>query len=458
MIMQNTIAAIATPQAAGGIAIIRLSGCDAIAIADRLFEPVAGSKPLAEKSGYTAAYGRIIHNDTILDTVVAIVYRAPRSYTGEDVVEICCHGGLVVTREVLRAVLSAGASPAQPGEFIRRAYENGKLTLTEAEAVIDIIQSHSRQALSAALSQHDGALYRAIQQIKETLLNTAGHLAAWADYPEDDIAEVDSAVIATVLTQAQTQLDTLLKGYDSGKLLRTGIDTAIVGKPNVGKSTLMNLLVGEQRSIVTEIAGTTRDIIEESVMVGDILLKLSDTAGIRDTTDTVEQFGVELAKKRLTRAALVLAVFDSSSPFDDEDKAMIAAIPSDCIVIAVVNKADLTQQLVLDDVENRFACIVNISAKEEQGVEQLHEAIASALKLDQIDTGAAMLANERQRGCAEGARIAVTEGLEALIGGMTLDAVSISIEQAIDCLMELTGERITVELANKVFSNFCVGK
>ncbi|MEG0692527.1 MAG: tRNA uridine-5-carboxymethylaminomethyl(34) synthesis GTPase MnmE [Oscillospiraceae bacterium] len=453
---QKTIAAIATPLAVGGISVIRISGEDAIAVADKVFKSASGVL-LCDKKGYTASYGSVYHGDQQLDTSVAVVYRAPKSYTGEDVVEISCHGGLFITREVLRAVIDCGAANAQAGEFTKRAFLNGKLTLTQAEAVIDVINCKNAQALNAAKSQLDGALFRRIQQVKENLLKTAGHLAAWVDYPEEDIDIIDQEDMMKNLKFAEDTVIQLLNTFDTGKLIKEGIDTVIVGKPNVGKSTLMNLLAGCQKSIVTEIAGTTRDIVEETVNIGDVMLRLSDTAGIHETEDMVEKFGVALAKERLGRAALILAVFDSSTTLEDEDYKIIKKVqekPS----IAVINKTDLDAKIDLEHLEKNFQTIISISAKEDSSIQLLETAIKEQVQIYEFDMSAGMIATERQRECATNAKQYIEESIVALKDGMTLDAVTVSIEMAIDALLELTGGRITEEIVNEVFSHFCVGK
>ncbi len=454
--MSKTITAIATPLAVGGISVIRISGDDAIAIADKVFKSQCGEM-LKSKKGYTASYGVVHNSDVEIDTGIAVVYRAPKSYTGEDVVEISCHGGIYITREVLRAILQNGAFLAQAGEFTKRAFLNGKMSLTQAEAVIDMISAHNKQALNAAKSQLDGALFKKIQHEKENLLNIAGHLAAWVDYPEEDIPVIENNNLLLSLEKANTTMDELLKSYDTGKLLKEGIDTVIIGKPNVGKSTLMNLLVGSQKSIVTEIAGTTRDVIEESVMIGDVMLKLSDTAGIRKTDDTVEKFGVEIAKKRLETATMVLAVFDSSTAISEEDKLIISSL-NDKLTIAIINKTDLDEKIDMEYIKANFKNIVKISAKHETDLGLLENIIKSELQLNDIDTSIGMIANERQRECAISASRYIKESIEALKDGFTLDAITVSIEMAIDSLLELTGGRITSEIVDQVFSHFCVGK
>ena len=272
-----TIAAISTAQGEGGVGVIRISGSDAVKIADRVFQNI-NDRRLSSLKGYTAAFGKIIAENEPIDEAVALVFRAPHSYTGEDVVELSCHGGIYITQQVLRAVLDAGAVPAQAGEFTKRAFLNGKIDLTEAESVIDIISAKNRSAARAALSVKEGVLRRRITKVKDSLLSLAAHLSAWADYPEEDIAEVTDDMILSTCSDAQKELQSLLSTYDSGQAVKQGIDTVIAGRPNVGKSTLMNLLSGSEKSIVTEIPGTTRDIVEDTVVAGDVILRLSDTA------------------------------------------------------------------------------------------------------------------------------------------------------------------------------------
>lgn len=453
----STIAAIATPLALGGISVIRISGSEAIPVADRVFRAKNG-KPLAVKSGYTAAFGTVYDSSgRELDSSVATVFRAPRTYTGEDVVELSCHGGVVITREVLRAVVEAGAALAGPGEFTRRAFLNGKLSLTQAEAVADLIHAKNRQAISAAKTQLDGALHRKIEAIKESLLTIAGHLSAWVDYPEEDIPALGADELETTLRSALGEMDQLLSTFDTGKMIREGIATVIAGKPNVGKSTLMNLLSGCERSIVTEVAGTTRDVVEETVSLGDILLRLSDTAGLRETEDRVEQVGVRLTKSRIDTADLILAVFDGSVELDGEDRTLIAALEGKP-VIAIVNKMDLVQKIDLAEIRAHFDSVLTLSAKQETNLAEFEEAVKRKVSLLNVDSSAAMLASERQRECALRAREALQEANGALEMGMTLDAVNVSIEEAIDALLELTGSRATEEVVNNVFSHFCVGK
>ena len=292
----STIAAISTPLGTGGVGVIRISGPDAIRTAEAVFSP-AGGQPLSASHGYTAHYGRLRDREGEFDEAVATVFRAPRSYTGEDVVELSCHGGLYLVQRTLRAVLDHGASLAGPGEFTKRAYLNGKLSLAQAESVMDLIGAAGRQSAQAALAGRDGALSHKIDGIAAELVDQAAHLAAWNDYPDEDMESVTPEPLAAALRSSLRECQALLDGYDTGRILREGVDTAIIGRPNVGKSTLMNLLAGTQKSIVTAIPGTTRDVVEETVLAGEIVLRLADTAGIRDTDDPVEQAGVQLARQ-----------------------------------------------------------------------------------------------------------------------------------------------------------------
>lgn len=448
----STIAAISTPRALGGISVIRISGEGALNAADKVFTPLSAKIKPSEMEGYTCAYGRIAD----IDDGVLTVFRAPKSYTGEDVAEISCHGGIFVTEQVLRLVFENGAVPAEPGEFTKRAFLNGKMNLTQAEAVMDTISAGGKAQLRSAAALRDGALFRRIKKVSDGIVTLLGSLAAWVDYPEDDIPAVDEAEIDSTLAAAAAELSEMLKGYDNGRIIREGIDTAIVGRPNVGKSTLMNLLSGCERSIVTEIAGTTRDIVEESVRLGDVVLRLSDTAGIRDTEDVVENRGVCLAKKKLETAQLVLAVFDTGEEISAEDLDLAEACkgkPS----LAILNKSDLEQRFDFEKISSCFGASVSISAKS-GGLSELSETLSRLLKTEDFSPEAGVLANERQKQCAERAKNSFAEALSALRGGATLDAVTILIDDGENALLELTGERASEAVVDEVFSHFCVGK
>ncbi len=453
---ERTIAAISTAQGQGGIGIIRISGTEAIDIADKIFVSVSGKK-LSELEGYRASYGKVQENGEMLDEAVAIVYRAPYSYTGENIVEICCHGGLFVTREILRAVIQAGAVTAEPGEFTKRAFLNGKMNLSEAQAVMDIISAQSKQAARTALSLRTGALSNKIYDIRNQLVSVAGHLAAWADYPEEDIPEVSYESLADRILNAKNVINKLIKEYSAGQAILHGVDTVIAGRPNVGKSTLMNLLSGFQKSIVTDIPGTTRDLVEETVIVGDVTLRLCDTAGIRETDNIVEKIGVDRTKDRLSSCALVLAVFDSSEELDEEDIKLIDSL-SDIPAIAIINKSDLENKIDIEYIEKKIKNIVRISAKTGDGKDELEAAIAEVSGTKNFDPCSGILSSERQRAAALNALYALDDAQNTLDAGFSFDAITVCIEDAIEALLQLTGENVADAVVDDVFHSFCVGK
>lgn len=452
----STIAAISTPQAAGGIGVIRISGEDAVKVAAKVFFPMSG-EDITDLKGYRAKYGKIVYEGEKIDEAVCLVFRAPKSYTGEDVVEISCHGGLYVLQKTLRAVLASGAVAAGAGEFTKRAFLNGKMDLTEAEAVMGIISAKGEQAAKAAMNTLDGTLSKKISEICHSVVEVSAALGAWVDYPDEDIEEMSEEEIAARLTRAKNSLDSLLDKFDAGRAITEGVDTAIVGKPNVGKSTLMNLLTGYERSIVTHVAGTTRDIVEETVRVGDVVLRLADTAGIHDTEDEVESIGVNLAREKLERATLILAVFDSSRPLDSEDKKILEYC-RDKACIAIINKSDLEEKLDEKAVRDAVERVVKISAESGDGYDELKVQVESLLGTDKLDTSAAMLTTERQRASALEASRCLEEALSALQSGLTLDAVNVSADCAVQALLELTGEKASDAVVDEVFSTFCVGK
>ena len=455
--MSHVIAAISTPAGAAGLGVVRLSGDDAVAIAAKLFRPIRQERDLTALSGYTAAYGHVYDADGDIDDCVALVFRAPHSYTGEDVVELSCHGGRYILQRVLRACFAAGAKPAAAGEFTRRAFLNGKMDLTGAESVMDLIGAEGQLAARTALAAREGGIYRRLASVKESLLAVAAQFAAYIDYPDEDIPDLEPQVFGETIKNGIATVENLLSTYDAGRILREGIDTAIVGRPNVGKSTLMNLLAGCERSIVTDIAGTTRDIVEETVRLGDVTLRLADTAGIRDTDDVVENVGVSRARSRMEQAALVLAVFDGSEPLTDEDRALAQALQGRT-AIAIINKADKPLCIDQDWVYAHFDHVVILSAKAEEGVADLTAAVAEVTGIAALDAAQPVLSTERQRQCAADCLTCLKEAEGALAMGFTPDAVSVSVDGAINALLELTGERATEAVVEQVFARFCVGK
>lgn len=452
----STIAAISTPNAVGGIAVIRISGDNAIGVAESIFSPYGGKK-VADMAGYTCAYGLAHDNGERLDDCILTLFRAPHSYTGEDVVEISCHGGLYVTRKVLRAALANGAVNAEAGEFTKRAYLNGKLDLTQAEAVMDIISAKGERELKMAENLREGAAFKKAKKCSDKLLEILGDLAAWADYPEEDIPEVRPENLLAELNDVRNDLSSLVRNYDSGRILREGVSTAIIGRPNVGKSTLFNCLSGCERSIVTEIAGTTRDIIEETVRIGDITLRLSDTAGIHETDDVIEGIGIDMAEKMIASAELIIAVFDGSCPLTADDQYLINKIDKNKTV-AVINKSDVEQLLDTAQIERQIKHIVYISAKENTGVEELHRNIEDIFRLNEADFDTVTLANERQKNCIDKSLESIESAISSLEIGEMLDAVNILIDEAEQSLLQLTGEKVTDAVVDEVFSRFCVGK
>lgn len=452
----SAIAAISTPLGTGGVGIIRISGKNATEIADRIFVSVNGIK-LSSSKGYRAYFGRIFDGETAVDEVVCLVFRAPHSYTGEDVVEINCHGGVVLLKKILRLVLQNGAQAAAPGEFTKRAFLNGKLDLSEAESVMTLISAQGEQGANAAFNQLEGSLSRKIEKINFSLLSLAAHIAAWVDYPDDEIEELGNNELYSTIYNAHLELCALLSNFDSGMAVTNGVEAAIVGKPNVGKSTLMNLLTGYDRSIVTEIEGTTRDIVEETVNLNGCILRISDTAGMRETGDIVEKLGVERSRKKLERAAIVFAVFDLSKPLSDEDKELIDEC-KDKNVIPIVNKTDLEPRLDVDYIKNKLGSPLFISAKSGDGYNELCDRVAELMGTKNFDTTSAMLVNERQRICCQKASDALKDALEALNIGLTPDAIGVCIDDAIAALLELTGQKASEAVVDEVFKQFCVGK
>lgn len=454
--MEKCIAAIATPNAPGGLSVIRLSGEGSFEIADKVFKSISGKK-LCDLKGYSAAYGEFVYEgDEVIDDGVALVFRAPKSYTGEDVVEFSCHGGVLVTQKLLKALFSLGAAPAQRGEFTKRALLNGKMSLTQAEGIADLISAQSEMAVQSANAAKKGALFHKIKGICETLTAVDGHLQAWIDYPEEEIDDVLTEDILVKLNQVKSELKSLLDNYDNGKLIKQGISAVILGKPNVGKSTLMNLLSGYEKSIVTDIAGTTRDIVEETISLDGVSISLYDTAGICSTEDIVEKIGVDRAIEKISEVDFALAVFDSSRPFEDEDLEIlnkIEGVPS----IAILNKSD-KGKMNISLHEHIFDYVVTTSNENMESIQNLKETILKVCKLNDFDASAPMIANERQRISANDAYGQICTVVDDLEFGMSWDAIGVGLDCAIDSLLSLTGEKATDTVVDEVFSHFCVGK
>ena len=455
--LQQTICALATPPGTGGIAVVRVSGPDAYPMVEKIFVPLHVGRKVAEAKGYTAMLGHYLLHGQEMDETIALFFRAPHSYTGEDVIELSVHGGTAMADGLLEALITAGTAPAGPGEFTRRALEHGRMSLTQAEAVMEVIAANGRQGAALAKSALDGRLAKRIGAIQTVLQSLNAHLTAWIDYPEEDVPELDPAHLRTVLGAVREELDGLIRGYDAGAVLREGVDCAIVGRPNAGKSTLLNLLAGFDRAIVTPVAGTTRDVVEQAVQLGDIRLNLFDTAGLRETEDAIEAEGIRRSWKKLEEAGLILAVFDGSEPPSREDLALAqrcAGRPA----IALVNKEDKPTRFDAELIAPYFAMVLPVCCREEGSRKVIAAAVARLLGTGSIDPHAASLSGQRQLSAALRARDAAAGALDAAAGGFGLDAVSVCVDDALDALCDLTGENASEAVIEQVFERFCVGK
>ena len=463
MNVNDTIAAVSTPRGKGGIAVLRVSGEDAVAVADRVFA-AKNKKTLAEVQSGRAVYGDIFACDargtrTRIDDGLAVVFRAPRSFTGEDTVEISCHGGLLVTEEVLSALLAAGARPAEAGEFTRRAFLTGKLSLSEAESLGALLEAKTHAALVLSRAGLDGKLSAAADDVYGELLRIASALYAAIDYPEEDLAELSREEAEERVLAALARVRALADTYRSGHAVAEGIRTVICGRPNVGKSSLFNRLVGREAAIVTDVAGTTRDVLTETAAVGAVTLRLLDTAGLRASEDTVEKIGVERARAALAEAELVLAVFDGSASLTDEDRALLDTLATkDGVKMAVLNKNDRKNVLDAKDFAD-FSAVISLSAKENVGLDALREAIEGAFLNGSLSlTEDAVVANARQYAALVACAEALDSTATALAEGLLMDICCSELERAMSALGGLNGREVSEDIVQEIFSKFCVGK
>ena len=457
----DTIAAIATGHSPTAIGIVRVSGEGCFALCDKVFR-AANSRPFSGQPSHKMVFGEMLDGQgRVIDQGLAVRFPGPHSYTGEDSAEFHCHGSPVVLRELLDALFAAGARQAKAGEFTQRAFLNGRLDLTQAEAVIDLIDAETAAAARNAAAQLDGGLRRVLEPIQDSLLDITSRFYAVVDYPDEDIEDVKPEQVAEALSSAEKQLSSLLATCQRGKVLKSGVRTAIVGRPNAGKSSLLNALAGYERAIVTDIPGTTRDTVEESVLCGGVLLRLIDTAGIRDTEDVVEQKGVERSRKALESADLVLAVVDSSVPLTDEDLEVLRLAAENPRWIAVFSKCDLwdTKAHSVGIIGSPApAASVTLSSVTGEGLGDLENAVAALFPAGDPKEAGSLLTDQRQEEAARRARDAVRRAKDALENGLTPDAVLTDAEEALDSLGELTGRTAKEEIVSRIFSRFCVGK
>ena len=452
----DTIAAISTPRGEGGIGIIRISGDKSFEILDKIFNT---KNPNRDLGFYKFNYGFIHDNGKIVDEVMAVRMKAPKTYTCEDVVEINCHGGHLISEKVLELVLKNGARHAEQGEFTKRAFMNGRIDLSQAEAVMDIIHGKTEKSISLSLEQLRGDLRDKIGSFKKALLDVTAHVNVVLDYPEEGIDDPLPSNLRENLENVYAEADRLISSYDKGKKIKEGIKTVIAGKPNVGKSTLLNSLLKEERAIVTHIPGTTRDVIEEIINIKGIPLVLTDTAGIRKTEDIVENIGVEKSKKFIENADLVLLVLDASRELESEDREVIQEIQNNNKkTIVLLNKIDLERKIELDEfgLEN----ILEISAKDNIGIEDMEERIYSYIVEEKVEDSSEKLiiTNIRHKTALEKTKDAIRNIFETIDAGMPMDLISVDLKEALDSLSEITGEISSEDILDHVFGNFCVGK
>lgn len=455
---RDTIAAIATGMGSSGISIIRISGSSSIEIADKIFKS-KNKKSLKESESYKAHYGHIVYEGEIIDEVIVLVMRAPGTYTKEDIVEIDCHGGMYVTKKILEIIFMTGARPAEPGEFTKRAFLNGRIDLSQAESVIDIINSKNEYALKNSVNMLNGRLSFAIKEMREELIYNIAYIEAALDDPEHIDIEGFGDKLILIVDKLITNVDNLLSTVDNGKMFTEGINTVILGKPNAGKSSLLNTLVGEERAIVTNIAGTTRDTLEENINLNGIILKLIDTAGIRQTEDIVEKIGVDKAKKMAAESDLIIYVVDSSTRLDKNDEEILSLI-KDRKVIVLLNKSDLDAVTTGEEIEKYIDCpIISISAKESTGIDALEKTIVDMFMGGKINfNDEIMITRQRQKDALFQAKNSLKLVKESINLGMPEDLYTIDMMNAYEELGKITGESLEEDLVNEIFSKFCMGK
>ena len=455
----DTIAAIATAMSNSGIGIVRISGDEALEVADRIFRPKKGSRKVSDMETHTIHYGYVVDGEEVVDEVMLLIMKAPRSYTCEDTIEIDCHGGVLVMKKILETVLKYGARPAEPGEFTKRAFLNGRIDLSQAESVIDVINAQNELALKSSVSQLQGAVLEKIKDIRAVVLHEIAFIESALDDPEHVSLDGYPEQLRGIMSDSHSKVKKLLDSSDNGKMLKEGINTAIVGKPNAGKSSLLNILVGEERAIVTEIAGTTRDILQEQIQIGGIGLNVIDTAGIRDTEDIVEKIGVNKSREYIEKADLIIYVVDSSTELDENDQEIIEAI-QDKKAIVLLNKSDLDAKTDAAILQERLdKPILSISAKNNTGIHELEKLIEEMFFSGKLSfNDEVYITNIRQKNALAEAESSLKMVLQSIDDGMPEDFFSIDLMNAYENLGKILGESVGEDLVNEIFSKFCMGK
>lgn len=455
----DTIAAIATAMSNSGIGIVRISGDEALDVADRIFRPKKGSRKVSDMETHTIHYGYVTDGDEVIDEVMLLIMKAPRSYTCEDTIEIDCHGGVLVMKKILETVLKYGARPAEPGEFTKRAFLNGRIDLSQAESVIDVINAQNELALKSSVSQLQGAVLEKIKAIRAVVLHEIAFIESALDDPEHVSLEGYPEQLHEIMSDAHSKVKKLLDSSDNGKMLKEGINTAIVGKPNAGKSSLLNILVGEERAIVTEIAGTTRDILQEQIQIGGIGLNVIDTAGIRDTEDIVEKIGVNKSRKYIEKADLIIYVVDSSTELDENDQEIIEAIQNKKAIV-LLNKSDLDAKTDASVLQTQLSKpILSISAKNNTGIHELETLIEEMFFSGKLSfNDEVYITNIRQKNALAEAQNSLKMVLQSIADGMPEDFFTIDMMNAYEALGTIIGESVGEDLVNEIFSKFCMGK
>lgn len=455
----DTIAAIATAMSNSGIGIVRISGDEALDVADRIFRPKKGSRKVSDMETHTIHYGYVTDGDEAIDEVMLLIMKAPRSYTCEDTIEIDCHGGVLVMKKILETVLKYGARPAEPGEFTKRAFLNGRIDLSQAESVIDVINAQNELALKSSVSQLQGAVLEKIKAIRAVVLHEIAFIESALDDPEHVSLEGYPEQLHEIMSDAHSKVKKLLDSSDNGKMLKEGINTAIVGKPNAGKSSLLNILVGEERAIVTEIAGTTRDILQEQIQIGGIGLNVIDTAGIRDTEDIVEKIGVNKSREYIEKADLIIYVVDSSTELDENDQEIIEAIRNKKAIV-LLNKSDLDAKTDASVLQTQLSKpILSISAKNNTGIHELETLIEEMFFSGKLSfNDEVYITNIRQKNALAEAQNSLKMVLQSIADGMPEDFFTIDMMNAYEALGTIIGESVGEDLVNEIFSKFCMGK